>query len=149
MNKYFSIVLAVLVLASCQNSGDRKASTPAPAAPITFSNSAAGSNKQGVNTSTPVTTTNSTAGVNPQHGAPGHRCDIPVGASLNSAAGSAPVAVPNSNPASMAVPNSNPAPIVLKPNAAPQPVNKNVRLNPAHGAPGHDCSIPVGQPLKS
>jgi hypothetical protein len=24
-----------------------------------------------------------------------------------------------------------------------------VRLNPAHGAPGHDCAVAVGQPLKS
>jgi hypothetical protein len=38
---------------------------------------------------------------------------------------------------------------MLKPNALPQPTNGNVRLNPAHGAPGHDCAIPVGQPLKS
>ena len=24
-----------------------------------------------------------------------------------------------------------------------------VKLNPAHGQPGHDCAIPVGQPLPS
>lgn len=28
-----------------------------------------------------------------------------------------------------------------------QQVSSNVTLNPPHGEPGHDCAIPVGQPL--
>jgi hypothetical protein len=43
----------------------------------------------------------------------------------------------------MQTPPPSPAPVL------PQPANGNVRLNPAHGQPGHDCAIPVGQPLKS
>ena len=78
--------------------------------------------------------------LNPEHGAPGHRCDIPVGAPLNSPAGQAPAA----SPLSGAVPTMMPA-------QAPAPTGtaaKGQRLNPEHGAPGHDCAVPVGQPLK-
>ncbi len=70
--------------------------------------------------------------LNPQHGAPGHRCDIAVGAPLNS-----PV---------QPTQQTNPAPKSLP--RLPQPsTNGKVTINPAHGLPGHDCSIPVGQPL--
>lgn len=34
------------------------------------------------------------------------------------------------------------------PTAAPSSqTTSNTKLNPAHGAPGHDCAIPVGAPL--
>src|SRR5690554_3016939 len=33
-------------------------------------------------------------------------------------------------------------------NTAP-PVNNGVTLNPPHGEPGHDCAVPVGQPLNA
>ncbi|WP_417266254.1 hypothetical protein [Brumimicrobium sp.] len=33
-------------------------------------------------------------------------------------------------------------------NTAP-PVNNGVALNPPHGEPGHDCAVPVGQPLNA
>jgi len=81
-----------------------------------------------------VTNTNtSNVKVNPAHGQPGHRCEIPVGAPLNSA------------PAASA-----PAPVLSPAPATSQPATKGtVRLNPAHGQPGHDCNIPVGQPLRS
>ncbi len=44
-------------------------------------------------------------------------------------------------------------PISLIPDSVlpPQPTigsNAGAKLNPAHGQPGHDCSIAVGQPLK-
>lgn len=69
--------------------------------------------------------------LNPEHGKPGHRCDIAVGAPLNSP-GQQPTA-----PAPQLTPRS--------------PINTSgaVSLNPPHGQPGHDCAIPVGQPLKS
>ncbi len=89
---------------------------------------------------TPATQTNSAAAtgkLNPAHGLPGHRCDIAVGAPLNSAA------VTN---AAVPVTNKN---VVAAPISLPQPAKSNVRLNPAHGAPGHDCAVAVGQPLKS
>lgn len=73
----------------------------------------------------------STVALNPEHGKPGHRCEIAVGAPLNSA------------PASVVAPN------VSLPTAQPVVPGSSVTLNPPHGQPGHDCAIPVGQPLKS
>lgn len=73
------------------------------------------------------------AGLNPAHGEPGHRCDISVGAPLNSPATSL-----NAQPAA---PVSIPAPVT---NAK---ANGSARVNPPHGEPGHDCSIAVGAPL--
>jgi hypothetical protein len=77
-------------------------------------------------------TSKATAGLNPAHGQPGHRCDIEVGAPLNSA--------PKTQQVQTAPPSAVPT--------TPAPTNGSVKLNPAHGQPGHDCAIPVGQPLK-
>lgn len=71
----------------------------------------------------------STGALNPAHGQPGHRCDIEVGAPLNSALKQTTQAAPTTS----------------KPAAT---TNGSVKLNPAHGQPGHDCSVAVGQPLK-
>ncbi|HEU4472898.1 MAG TPA: hypothetical protein VFR58_17510 [Flavisolibacter sp.] len=77
--------------------------------------------------------------LNPQHGQPGHRCDLAVGAPLNSTAASQPVAAPVVNQPGISV------------SQQPSPANNamQVRLNPPHGEPGHDCSVQVGQPLKN
>ncbi len=77
---------------------------------------------------------NATAALNPAHGQPGHNCDIAVGAPLNGSAAANPGA-------SQAPFQTNAAPLM----AAPQ---GTVRLNPAHGQPGHDCAVEVGKPLR-
>ncbi|HEV7333285.1 MAG TPA: hypothetical protein VGN63_19780 [Flavisolibacter sp.] len=151
MNKIFGIALSAFVLASCQNSGSPKQVTPDSSSPATFNAPALpapGSSQPASTTpAVPVTQTpagnTATAALNPAHGAPGHRCDIPVGAPLNSPAGSAAAPV-TSNPSPIQLQTPPPPPPIIT-----QPINSNVRLNPAHGQPGHDCSIPVGQPLKS
>lgn len=75
------------------------------------------------------------AGLNPAHGQPGHRCDIAVGAPLNSP------------PATTTAPQVQTVP--AQPVAASTaPADPNAKLNPPHGQPGHDCSIAVGAPLK-
>lgn len=61
-------------------------------------------------------------GLNPAHGQPGHRCDLALGAPLNSA--------PATQPATSAV--------------SVRPKN-----NPAHGQPYHRCDIAIGVPLNS
>jgi len=83
--------------------------------------------------STPSNVAKNNLALNPEHGQPGHRCDIAVGAPLNAPAQQAQ---PTARPA-------QPAPNVL------MNTNGAVTLNPPHGQPGHDCAIPVGQPLKS
>jgi len=74
------------------------------------------------------------AALNPQHGQPGHRCDIAVGAPLNS---------PQSNASSSVVipPTTTATAPVVKTNTA------EVKLNPKHGEPGHRCDLAVGAPL--
>jgi hypothetical protein len=75
-------------------------------------------------------------GMNPSHGQPGHRCDIPVGAPLNSPAAT-------TNPSTTQV-TSKPTVTVI-PSATSTPKG----MNPPHGQPGHLCDIPVGSPLNS
>lgn len=85
---------------------------------------------------------NGTAGVNPPHGQPGHKCD--VGANANLSTGAAKTVTPTA-PALQGVP-------VMQQNAgsnaATLSTGSNAKLNPAHGQPGHDCKVAVGQPLK-
>ncbi len=106
------------------------------------------------------------AGLNPAHGEPGHRCDISVGAPLDSPPGnvpdestviqggnqsistSQPVQVQPGQKSVMFQDGSQPAPQpVAQPSTAPAGGSASGRVNPAHGEPGHDCSVPVGQPL--
>lgn len=81
------------------------------------------------------------AGMNPPHGQPGHRCDIPEGAPLNSPAGQMPqpAAGGSVSPTIQEIQKSNPTPA---PTTAPAS-----GMNPAHGQPGHRCDIAVGAPL--
>jgi len=65
--------------------------------------------------------------LNPEHGLPGHRCDIPVGASLDQAKS----------------PQVNKNNDYLRTNKYPVVVKKN----PVHGEPGHRCDLPVGADL--
>ncbi|MFY0482533.1 hypothetical protein ACI6PS_07995 [Flavobacterium sp. PLA-1-15] len=101
-------------------------STAAPAQPVQQNNSAAPT----------------AAGMNPPHGQPGHRCDIAVGAPLNSpkAPSVAPHNAPNPNTLEKVAPKTVPSQPV-----ATQPTPPG--MNPPHGQPGHKCEIAVGAPL--
>lgn len=77
-----------------------------------------------------------TAKLNPEHGQPGHRCDLAVGA---------PLPLDNPAPAATPEPSFQPAPVT---SSQPQPAS-TAGLNPAHGQPGHRCDIAVGAPLDS
>ena len=89
-------------------------------------------------------------GMNPSHGQPGHRCDIAVGAPLNSAAkapatpagtaASSPYTV-TQTPTSPTL-NSPATPALLNPTGTTAP-----GMNPAHGQAGHRCDIAVGAAL--
>ena len=100
------------------------------------------------------------AAVNPRHGEPGHRCDIPVGQSLNNKPVKHLVApetsIMTAVPASTNSITLHPAPIInpnfrtVANNAANfSSPSSTAGLNPAHGQPGHRCEIPVGSPLNS
>ena len=79
---------------------------------------------QPTTTATTIPTTTAAPGMNPQHGQPGHRCDIAVGAPLNSPVKS----------------NSTQTNTTATTKVAPG-------MNPQHGQPGHRCDIAVGSPL--
>ncbi len=110
--------------------------------------------------------------LNPAHGQPGHRCEIAVGAPLNTA----PVnqGITAAPAASLPAAGKNPehgkpghrcdiavgAPLDSAPakttasspaSATPSTVAATVApgMNPAHGQPGHRCDIAVGAPLNS
>jgi hypothetical protein len=73
-------------------------------------------------------------GMNPPHGQPGHRCDIAVGAPLDSPPGTGktpPIASQQNVPTQTTTPTTAPG------------------MNPPHGQPGHRCDIAVGAPLDS
>jgi len=91
----------------------------------------------------PNTVLSDTKGINPAHGQPGHRCDIAVGAPLNSAP---PQQGQVTAQAGQTVQVSQPQ-VVTTTTTTPVKVAKG--MNPPHGQPGHRCDIPVGAPLNS
>ncbi|WP_347219825.1 hypothetical protein [Chryseobacterium sp.] len=79
-------------------------------------------------------------GMNPPHGQPGHRCDIPVGQPLSSKPAPAAQSVQNNI---QVTPTPSPAQTASQ-NLA---MGEKPKINPAHGEPGHNCSVKVGDPL--
>ena len=87
----------------------------------------------------PAQTATTAPGMNPPHGEPGHRCDISVGAPLNSKPQTTPTVTQTTQPA------AQPTTVVT-----PQPTAPTASgMNPPHGQPGHRCDINVGAPLNS
>jgi hypothetical protein len=77
-------------------------------------------------------------GMNPPHGQPNHRCDIAVGAPLNS----------KPAPATTTAATANAQPQVVM-TEVPNKVKTAPGMNPPHGEPNHRCDIAVGAPLNS
>ena len=102
--------------------------------------------QQAVQQST-TTQMQTTAGLNPPHGQPGHRCEIPVGAPLDSkpAQKTQPqtTQVVTTKPAEQPVMkiNSNSSSTTITGTSTPP------GMNPPHGQEGHRCDIAVGAPL--
>lgn len=130
-----SLLAITLLTAACNSNegeGNVEMNTVVPppqtvAAPVTNDSA----NNAPASTSAPIA-------LNPAHGLPGHRCDLAVGAPLNSA--------PNANAAPSSVqmnPAQQNAPMMQ---SAPSAGGK-ILINPPHGQPGHDCSVEVGKPL--
>ncbi|WP_309613976.1 hypothetical protein [Flavobacterium sp.] len=104
-------------------------------------------------TQTPVVTK---AGMNPPHGQAGHRCDIAVGAPLNSPVAKAvtPPTTTQGKPSFTTTTTSTPNPTsTIPPIGTPEllktdtPAATAPGMNPPHGQEGHSCDIAVGQPL--
>ena len=135
--KLLPALLIVSILAACSN-GIEEGNATAPAN-TTVTPPTNTTTTQPIQQTAPATTQ---AGLNPAHGQPGHRCDISVGAPLNSPAGAGQSATPP------------PQQTIIKPTAPPPAVmpastTTQAGMNPAHGQPGHRCDIAVGAPLNS
>ncbi len=150
---FFAAISTITTAISCGSKSDEaKTDTPAVTAPADVTTLPQPTTTQPVNTpaiSTPVTipttvqpNTTVAAGLNPAHGQPGHRCDISVGAPLNSAPAT------TTNTATVAQPPVTvPSPQIVT--TQPQTATVAPGINPAHGQPGHRCDISVGAPLNS
>ncbi|HXI01346.1 MAG TPA: hypothetical protein VNI52_13845 [Sphingobacteriaceae bacterium] len=79
------------------------------------------------------------SGLNPAHGEPGHRCDLKVGDPLPSAGGTPALQAPSFKPAGVTAPAST--------NPTITPAKNNLKINPAHGQPGHRCDVKTGDPF--
>ena len=149
MKNYIGLLLlAGLALNSCKNEQETKESTPTAVIPFTEVGNKM-RNEAAAKVATPTNTTATNApivatakGMNPPHGQAGHRCEIPVGAPLNSPAASAQ---PNSKVATtpqMTVTPTTSATATTTP-TTPTPEG----MNPPHGQEGHRCDIAVGAAL--
>lgn len=109
-------------------------------------------------------TTTIAKGMNPKHGQPGHRCDIAVGAALDSKStvSTTPKKDPNTSNSQTTselvkyptIPNTSPQNIQVQSPAKPVITTSSnattaAGMNPKHGQPGHRCDIAVGAPLSS
>lgn len=107
-------------------------------------NQNANSTVSNIQTVSPQGNVSTTPGTNPPHGKPGHRCDIAVGAPLNSPSTGKTQATSQQNQQI----SINPA--EMKTSVAPATKQKTAPgMNPPHGEPGHQCDIAVGSPLNS
>jgi hypothetical protein len=90
-------------------------------------------------------------GMNPAHGQPGHRCDIAVGAPLNSPPGkkaAAPAAITQTTvQPTMTVPAAQTAASTTAVLKTDSEVVTAPGMNPPHGKEGHRCDVAVGAPL--
>lgn len=87
----------------------------------------------------------STARLNPAHGQPGHDCGIPVGSPLKGSV-AAKAAPATEMPVAVSSPLETKTVDFSGLSSQPK-LDPNVKINPAHGQPGHDCSVGVGEPL--
>jgi hypothetical protein len=86
-------------------------------------------------------------GMNPPHGQPNHRCDIAVGAPLNSPKGATPPAPTAAAPAPVQQPVQQGQATINKVDMASGTTATPAGMNPPHGQPGHRCEVAVGAPL--
>lgn len=155
MKRVTLMIFAAAALAvSCKNTKNtevQKSVTQTATAPETKSQE-----NVATQTSTPENTaiaSNSASdkpAMNPPHGKPYHRCDIAVGAPIDSPApvqNAAPqVAQPQSAP--NAGFNTNPiSPSLAPPVSSTADIGPKPALNPPHGQPHHRCDLQVGAPL--
>lgn len=148
----FILAASIALFASCSESGNAEQDTTATQAPANLPAATADTAHPSQVVTPSASTEAAPAGaLNPAHGQPGHRCEIAVGAPLNSSPSASPS--PSPSPSPLPTPQTvTPAPSFNQQPAAqpstPGTSASSGKVNPGHGQPGHDCSVPVGSPLK-
>lgn len=151
LKKYLAFSLLITGIGACNNNSSDPEFNAQSSTSISDTLKDTSRNVPAINTQeknqVPVTTpaaaksTTSSSNLNPEHGQPGHRCDLSVGAPLTSK----PVAITQQI---QPVPTSKPQPVTTN---IPQPATTKTTtapgMNPPHGEPGHRCDISVGTPL--
>ncbi len=155
MKRVTLMIFAAAALAvSCKNTKNTEAQnsvTETATAPETKSQeNVATQTSAPENTTVASNTASDKPALNPPHGQPYHRCDIAVGAPIDSPApvqNAAPqVTQPQSAP--NAGFNTNPiSPSLAPPVTSTADIGPKPALNPPHGQPHHRCDLQVGAPL--
>ena len=150
---YYILLVATITISSCKNNEETTKADPRTVVPFTQQGATA-LQTQSAEQPTPqnhnlfhennkVAAPSVLAGVNPAHGQPNHRCDIAVGAPLNTPS--------NGNATTASQPNQvqmqPQMKMVAQPSTAKIVTPKG--MNPPHGEKGHRCDIAVGAPLNS
>jgi len=150
MKSFLSLLfVTALLFTSCKKELEPQDSTN-PSKIVPFTEAANTSPNQSVMPAQPLQTPNMTTqnatpvavakGMNPAHGQPNHRCDIAVGAPLNS-----PVVPAKTSPVTPQQNTAVPATIAAPNTAVTAPTPEG--MNPPHGQEKHRCDIAVGAPL--
>lgn len=150
MKSFLSLLfVTALLFTSCKKELEPQDSTN-PSKIVPFTEAANTSPDQSVMPAQPLQTQNMTPqnatpvavakGMNPAHGQPNHRCDIAVGAPLNS-----PVVPAKTSPVTPQQNTAVPATIAASNTAVTTPTPEG--MNPPHGQEKHRCDIAVGAPL--
>ena len=157
MKKIYLVILT-LALVSCQKKNETPETLSPELASYEQKSASDSSNVTNAQNSAPIIMNNSAPvapesntvsvnqpkptapGMNPPHGQPNHRCDIPVGAPLNSKKAE-PITVKTTD-----IQTTTTAPIATPENNAGS-TSVAAGMNPPHGQPNHRCDIPVGAPL--
>jgi hypothetical protein len=147
---YYTFLALTITLISCKNNDENANAVPKVITPFTQQTVATTETDQQAapqkhnlfQENNAISTPSVAAGVNPAHGQPNHRCDIAVGAPLNSPANGTAV-TPQSNQVQM----QPQVQTVTQSSTAKTVTPKG--MNPPHGQPNHRCDIPVGAPLNS
>lgn len=150
-----SAFLVTILFTSCKKELQPQDSveTPANATPATPATEATGNiekqfevqnpNTPPTQAPAPAQATATAPGMNPPHGQPNHRCDIAVGAPLNSPK----AATPASPTSTVQQPTPQGRGTITPVDMASGTTATPPGMNPPHGQEGHRCEIAVGAPL--
>jgi hypothetical protein len=141
------LIASVTLLYSCDKAKTNVAETEA-----SKTDSAVNNSTENVATPAPAEVASSVTNVansgkpalNPAHGQPYHRCEIAVGAPIDSAPTQQSAPAPQPNASVLSPYTTSPA----TPSPTPvQALGPKPAVNPAHGEPHHRCDLAVGAPL--